>query len=129
MNEAIVEEAALDWLQSLGWLVMQGRELGPDAVDAERQTYEQVLLEDRLQRSLVALNPTLPAETIDQAFRKLTRPEGPTQETRNRAFHRMLVDGASVEFRREDGSIGGAQARIVDFDDQDNNDWLAVNQF
>ena len=117
MNEAIVEEAALDWLQSLGWLVMQGRELGPDAVDAERQTYEQVLLEDRLQRALVALNPALPAEAIDEAFRKLTRPEGPTLETRNRAFHRMLVDGVTVEFRREDGSIGGAQARVLDFDE------------
>src|SRR5215210_3374801 len=129
MNEAIVEEAALDWLQSLGWLVMQGRELGPDAVDAERQTYEQVVLEDRLQRALVALNPTLPAEATDQAFRKLTRSEGPTLETRNRAFDRMLVDGVMVEFRREDGSIGGAQARVLDFDHPDNNDWLAVSQF
>jgi type I restriction enzyme R subunit len=31
--------------------------------------------------------------------------------------------------RRKDGSIAGAQARVVDFDDPDNNDWLAVNQF
>jgi type I restriction enzyme R subunit len=31
--------------------------------------------------------------------------------------------------RRPDGSIGGAQARVIDFDEPDNNDWLAVNQF
>ena len=129
MNESVVEDAALDWLQSLGWVISHGHELGPDAVDAERQTYEQILLEDRLQRALVALNLTLPAEATDETFRKLTRPEGPTLETRNRAFHRMLVDGVTVEFRREDGSIGGAQARVLDFDDPDNNDWLAVNQF
>jgi type I site-specific restriction-modification system R (restriction) subunit len=129
MNESVVEEAALDWLQSLGWLVMQGPELGPDGADAERQTYEQVFLADRLKQALVLLNPGLPNEAIEEAFRKLTRPEGPTLETRNRAFHRMLVDGVTVEFRREDGSIGGAQARVLDFDDPDNNDWLAVNQF
>jgi type I restriction enzyme, R subunit len=49
-------------------------------------------------------------------------------DARNRAFHRLLVDGVTVEYRA-DGSIRGAQARLVDFDDLDNNEWLAVNQF
>ncbi|MFI5259543.1 MAG: type I restriction endonuclease subunit R, partial [Candidatus Limnocylindrales bacterium] len=30
---------------------------------------------------------------------------------------------------RADGSIAGAQARVIDFENPDNNDWLAVNQF
>lgn len=34
----------------------------------------------------------------------------------------------TVEYRRADGSITGAQARIIDFATPDNNDWLAVNQ-
>jgi type I restriction enzyme, R subunit len=129
LNESVVEKATLDWLQSLEWVIRHGRELGPDAVDAERQTYEQVFLEDLLRQTLALLNHGLPNEAIEEAFRKLTRSEGPTLETRNRAFHRMLVDGVTVEFRRADGSIGGAQARILDFDDPDNNDWLAVSQF
>jgi type I restriction enzyme R subunit len=74
-------------------------------------------------------NPALPAEAVEDAFRKITRPEGPTLEARNRAVHRLLVDGVTVEYRRPDGSIGGAQARVLDFDEPDNNDWLAVNQF
>src|SRR5881296_1435778 len=41
----------------------------------------------------------------------------------------MLVDGVTVEYRRKDGSIAGAQARVLDFDAPENNDWLAVNQF
>ena len=41
----------------------------------------------------------------------------------------MLVDGITVEYRRADGSIAGAQARVLDFDAPENNDWLAVNQF
>ena len=34
-----------------------------------------------------------------------------------------------IEVAREDGSIGGDVARLIDFDDVDMNDWLAVNQF
>jgi len=88
-----------------------------------------VVLELRLRDALARLNPDLPPEALDDAFRKLTRPEGATLEQRNRAVHRMLVDGVTVEYRRDDGSIAGAQARIVDFDGPENNDWLAVNQF
>ena len=66
---------------------------------------------------------------LDDAYRTLTRPQGPTLETRNRAFHRMLVDGAAVEYRAADGDIRGAPARVLDYDEPANNDWLAVNQF
>ncbi len=39
------------------------------------------------------------------------------------------VDGVTVEYRRADGSIAGAQARVIDFDVPENDDWFAVNQF
>ena len=74
------------------------------------------------------LNPDLPTEALEDAFRKLTRLDAPTLVARNRAVHRLLVDGITVEHRREDGSIAGAQARVLDFEDPGGNDWLAVNQ-
>ena len=40
----------------------------------------------------------------------------------------MVLDGVAVEYR-DGGRIRGAQARVIDFDDPANNDWLAVNQF
>ena len=49
-------------------------------------------------------------------------------EARNRAFHRMIVDGVTVEHSTDDGHIRGAQVRVVDFDTPSGNDWLAVNQ-
>ena len=73
--------------------------------------------------------PDLPAAALEDAFRKLTRPEGSTLEARNRAFHRMVADGVTVEHRTDNGAIRGAQTRVIDFDDPANNDWLAVNQF
>ncbi|ADW21852.1 type I site-specific deoxyribonuclease HsdR [Thermus scotoductus SA-01] len=59
----------------------------------------------------------------------MMHPEGADLIQRNRAVHRMLVDGVTVEYRTSEGAIRGAQARVIDFDDPENNDWLAVNQF
>ena len=128
-GESTVEEAALAWLEGLGWQVVHGPDMAPDTFGAERADYGEVVLARRLRQAFARLNPNLPTEALDDALRRLTRPEGPTLETRNRAFHRMLVEGVTVEYRDDDGMIRGAQARSIDFDDPTNNDWLAVNQF
>ena len=122
-TEATVEDAALAYLESLGWTI------APSAAAAERTDCDQVVLEQRLRDALARLNPALPDSALDDARRKLTRPEGATLETRNRAFHLMLVNGVAVEYRASDGSIRGARARVINFDDAGANDWLAVNQF
>ncbi len=125
ITEADVEEAALAWLRGLGWQVAHG----PDTPNAERDDYVQVVLERRLRDALADLNPGLPMDALDDAFHKLTRPQGSTIEARNRAFHRMLVDGVEIEYRDSDGRVRGDQVRIIDFDEPANNDRLAVNQF
>ena len=128
-TESVVEEAALAWLKGAGWQVRHGAEIAPGEPAAERDDYGQVVLAQRLRDALARLNPALPAEALEDVFRKLTRPEGAELIQRNRALHRLLVDGVTVEYRDADGSIRGAQARVIDFDDPANNDWLAVNQF
>ncbi len=128
-TESIVEEAALAWLETAGWQIRNGAEIAPDEPAAERDDYGQVALAQRLRDAFSRLNPALPVEARDDAFRKLTRPEGADLIVRNRALHRLLVDGVTVEYRDADGSIRGAQARVIDFDDPAGNDWLAVNQF
>jgi len=134
--ESVVEDAALDWLESLGYAVLHGPDISPSGdtltpalSQREREKYFDVVLEGRFRQALVRLNPDLPAEALEDAYRKLTRTDAPSLLERNRAVHRMLVDGVTVEYRRKDGSIAGAQARVIDFDKPDNNDWLAVNQF
>ena len=129
LSESTVEAAALAWLEGCGWAVANGPDVAPDTRNAARGDYSQVVLEQRLRDTLARLNPDLPAAALDDAFRKLTRPEGTTLATHNRAFHRLLVDGVTVEYHEADGAIRGAQARVLDFDDPANNDWLSVNQF
>ncbi len=128
LSEADVETAAVGWLTGLGWSVVHGAEVNPDSVPAERADYSAVVLAATLREALVRLNPELPAEPLNDAVRRLTHPEGATVEARNRAFHRMVVHGVTVEFS-DGGRVRGAQVRVIDFDDPTNNDWLAVNQF
>jgi len=129
VTESVVEEAALAWLESAGWRIAHGPDIAPDMPAAERADFSEVVLERRLRDALARLNPALPADALEDAFRKLTRPEGADLVQRNRAQHRLLVDGVTVEYRDADGAIRGAQARVIDFDDASANDLLAVNQF
>ena len=129
ITEADVEQATLDWLANIGWQVAHGPDIAPETPGTERNDYGQVVLERRIRDALAKLNPSLPSSALEDAVRKLTHPEGATLEVHNRSFHRMLVDGVTVEYRTNDGAIRGEQALIIDFDNPDNNDWLAVNQF
>ena len=127
--ESTVEESALEWLSSLGYEIANGAVIAPGEMLAERGSYDQVVLERRLRDAVERLNPRIPAEARNEAVRKVLRTEHPTLVTNNRAFHRMFVDGVTVEYRRRDGRIAGDLVRLVDLDDPGNNDWLAVNQF
>jgi type I restriction enzyme R subunit len=129
--ESVVEEAALSWLEELGYAVLHGPDIAAGEAGAERNdpNYRDVLLERRVRQALVRLNPDLPPEALEDAYRKLTRVDAPSLVERNRAVHRMLVDGITVEYRRRDGSIAGTQARVIDFETPASNDWVAVNQF
>ena len=129
ITESTVETAALAWLSAIGWQVVHGPDIAPDTPSAERTDYGQVVLENRLRDTLASLNPSLPVAALENALHKLTHPEGATLEARNRAFHRMLVNGVTVEYRTGDGNIRGEQAQVIDFDRPGANDWLAVNQF
>lgn len=129
MNENDVELAALAWLEELGYDLLPGPEIAPDQPAAERSDYSQVVLEGRLREALERLNPTVPHDALDEAVRKLTRPDMPSLAANNHVIHKYLVEGVPVEFQRPDGSIGGDLVRLLDYDDPDNNQFLAVNQF
>lgn len=128
-TESLVEQVALSWLESLGYMVINGPSIAPGEPEAERNDFGQVVLESRLRQALARLNKDVPSEALEEAFRKLLGVDAPSLIARNRVIHRMIVDGVPAEYRRPDGSIGGVQVRVIDFDNPENNDWLVVNQF
>jgi len=129
ITENHVEEAALAWLAELGYSVKVGPEISPDSATPERSSYEDVFLADRLRRAVSRLNPTIPEDAQADALRRIYQVEYPGLIEENRRLHRFFVEGVPVEFYGDDGVIKGDQVRLIDFDDLDNNDWLAVNQF
>jgi type I restriction enzyme R subunit len=129
VNESVVEEAALAWFQRLGYTVLSEPQIAPGEPEAERESYDEVVLVGRLRDALARLNPALPAQALIDALNALRRPAYPSQILNNRAVHRMLVDGVPVEYSEDNGEIVGNRAVVIDFDDPLANDWLVVEQY
>ena len=127
--ESVVEDAALEWLGAIGYAVAHGPDIAPDSSSPERRSYSDVVLVERLRLALTNINPTIPSDAIEDAIRKLLRAESPSLVENNERFHRLACDGVDVEYRRPDGSVKGDKVHLFDFEQPENNDWLAVNQF
>ncbi len=128
-TESDVEQAALAWLESLRYTILFGPEIAPGETMGERVDYGRVVLDRRLRQALQRLNPDVPPDAIEEAFRKLTRPDSPSLVANNHTIHNYFVDGVPVEFEHSDGSIRGDLVRVFDFDEPENNEFIAVNQF
>ena len=71
----------------------------------------------------------LPDATIDAVVAALARPPHPTLIENNRWFHSLLTDGVPVEYKdAKTGETRGGRARLIDFDNPANNDFLVVRQ-
>jgi type I restriction enzyme R subunit len=129
LDESTVENAALSWFADLHYAIEHAPHLAPGEIAAERSSFSDVVLVGRLRDAIARLNPAIPSDAREEALRKVLRPDAPSLIGNNRAFHRMLRDGVPVEYRRDDGTIAGDHVRLIDLDNPDANDWLAVNQF
>lgn len=116
-------------LAGLGFACFNDAVTGPDGSAPEREAHSDVLLLGRLRSAVDRLNPRIPREAREDAIRKIISAEKPSLIEENRRLHQALLEGVKVELRAEDGTIRGDSVRLVDFDDPEANDWLALNQF
>lgn len=128
ITESIVEAAVIAWFNELGYTTLSAPDIAPNEPNAERQTFADVVLV-RLSSALAQINPTIPADALEEALRKIVSVglDSPNLFENNRSFHKMLTDGVPVEYYAED-QIVHDQVKLIDFDQLDNNDWLAANQ-
>jgi len=129
LSEAQLETALLAQLAGLGYTCASDELIGPDGKQPEREAYDEVVLKTRLTAAVARLNPTLPPEAQSDAVRRLTQTELPSLLEENRRIHRLLTEGADVEYYAEDGTLTAGKVRLLDFERPACNDWLAVRQF
>ncbi|HCN33515.1 MAG TPA: DEAD/DEAH box helicase [Acinetobacter johnsonii] len=128
MNETQLENLCLDWFSENGWEVVHGIDIAPDSSNPLRKDYKQVLIESDLHAAFERLNPHLPTSCFEQVWQKLSKPESLDLVTNNRAFHRMLLEGVPVTYKKQDDWVHD-HAFLVDFNHVHQNRFVAVNQF
>ena len=128
MNETQLENLCLDWFSENGWEVVHGIDIAPDSSNPLRKDYKQVLIESDLHAAFERLNPHLPINCFEQVLQKLNQPESLDIVTNNRAFHRMLLEGVPVTYKKQDDWVHD-HAFLVDFNHVHQNRFVAVNQF
>jgi type I restriction enzyme R subunit len=112
VNEKQIEQAAMGWFEALGY-----------------KTANCAFVPSELERRLLIINDHLPSDTVEQVVRIMQHPPHPTLIENNRWMHGLLTDGVEVEY--PDAATGenrGGRARLVDFDNVANNDFLVVRQ-
>ena len=94
----------------------------------KRNSFEDVLLIERLEEALRRINPSISEQVIEDAVRQVQRVHSPQLIAGNEAFHRMLTEGVKVSYQRE-GRERGDIVWLVDFQNPGNNDFVVCNQF
>ncbi|QKI89630.1 type I restriction endonuclease subunit R [Thiomicrorhabdus xiamenensis] len=128
INEDTLEQATLQWFSDLGYEYVCGYDIQPDGPSPERESYHQVLLNERVQKSMREFNSHLPAQALEQAFDLLIERTAQGLVNRNEQVYYWLRDGIPVEYSKDDEVIGD-KVRLIDFESIDANDFLVVNQF
>ena len=128
ITENEIELFAIELLEKLGFEYIYAPNIAPDSETPMRESFEDVILKEKLQNSLTAINPTLEYDQIEYAVKQIERLKTTELLTDNEAFHKMLTEGITVEVQK-DGATRGEIVKLIDFDDVSNNDFIVSNQF
>ena len=128
ITEDKIETFAIEVLQTMGWEYVHGLSLAPGAEQAERENFEQIVLIDRLRKSVAVLNPNIPNDAQEQAIQKVLRIYSPELLHNNESFHRLLVEKVKIPYQ-QDGFERSYEVALVDFENPLNNTFLVVNQY
>ena len=131
-EDTLAQETTANYLRDhLGWesaYAYNTETLGKEGTLGRKDETE-VVLTRYLGEALVKLNPDLPADAYQAAIRKIT--EATVSQSlllTNRDRYETLRDGVVVEYRDAKGDLKKVRLRIFDFDDPENNHFLAVRE-
>lgn len=127
----LVHAPAAQQLQQQGWDVIwaQNETFGEDGT-LGRKSEREVVLERELRAAIERINPGLPAAAYDEALKTALAPSSQSPLSINAAKYALLRRGVPVQYRDpKRGQIVKRNIRLVDFDNPENNHFLAVCEF
>ncbi len=86
------------------------------------------MLLNRLENALSRINPDIPPYCREQAIKEVLNITSPDLISNNEKFHQYLTEGITVEYQKQ-GETRGEQLWLIDWQNPDNNEFLAINQF
>jgi type I restriction enzyme, R subunit len=130
-EEALVERAAVEILDSLAWASLSAtREVFGAGGTLGRRSAREVVLVSRIRSALMKLNPDAPAAALDLAIDEVIRDRAAMgAPAANREVHRLLTEGVKVVTKDEQtGKDEPRTLRVIDWQAPAENDFLAVQQ-
>jgi len=130
-EDALIEQATEDVLKELGWTVVtawNNETFGENGLLGRENKSEVILVRDLL-RSLQKLNPNLPQEAYQDAVDQLVQKKSSLSAGKiNQEKYELLRNGVSVTYHNSDGEVIKEKLRVFDFQNIENNRFLAVRQ-
>ncbi len=128
ITENEIEQIALEILnEDLGYTVLYGPDIAEG--DSKERDYNEVVLQQRLREAIDKINPDIPLDAKEEAFKKALRTTTISLFENNQSFHRMFTEGIDVKFGIGDGKAKTDKVWLIDFANLENNEFLAINQF
>ncbi|MCZ2277371.1 MAG: type I restriction endonuclease subunit R [Bacteroidia bacterium] len=128
ITENIIEQSAIEILQSQGWEYANGKEISPEGLFCERENFSQIVLLNRLRTAIAKINPAIPFDAQEAAVQKVLRIASPDLLHNNEEFHRLLVEKVKIPYQ-ENGYERSHEVALIDFEHPANNQFLVVNQY
>ena len=128
ITENIIEQSAIEILQSQGWEYANGKEISPEGLFCERESFSQIVLLNRLRTAIAKINPTIPLDAQEAAVQKVLRIASPDLLHNNEEFHRLLVEKVKIPYQ-QNGYERSHEVALIDFENPTNNQFLVVNQY
>lgn len=120
LREFHVEQAAIEWLQKMGYQYTHGASISRDV--------RGVVLEDVLRDFIAKQYPQLPSEMVTEATKEFINNAGADLEYRNRDFHLKLTKGIDISWKDKSGKEFALHIYPIDFENPENNTFTCVNQ-
>ena len=128
LTENDIEQLAIEKLEALGYQYVYAPNIAHDGEHPERNSYEDVILTQRLQQAIQRINPLIPQQAKQEALKEIQRIHSPELLTNNEQFHRMLTEGVKISYQK-DGNNRGDMVWLIDFKHPENNEFVVANQF